>query len=121
MAFTSRGAGLLFFIVGNVALFLGILIYNVTITAFRQAYCPPEMLGRVVASMRCVLFGTIPFGALAAGVLASAIGPRDAVLAMMAGGMLSSVLLYASPLRTMRDLPDRPAGLAGSVPSAAHT
>jgi MFS family permease len=121
VAFTSRGAGLAFFIVGNVAVFLGILIYNVTITAFRQAYCPPEMLGRVVASMRFVLFGTIPVGALAAGILASVIGPRDAVLVMMAGGLLSSVLLYASPLRTMRDLPDRPAGLASSVPSAAHT
>jgi hypothetical protein len=54
---TSRGAGLALFVVGNAALLLGILIYNVTIVAFRQAYCPPEMLGRVVASMRFVLFG----------------------------------------------------------------
>ncbi|HZC71045.1 MAG TPA: MFS transporter [Jatrophihabitans sp.] len=121
VAFTSRGAGLVFFVVGNVALFFGILIYNVTITAFRQAYCPPEMLGRVVASMRFVLFGTIPVGALLAGALASAVGARQAVLVMMVGGMLSSVLLCASPLRTMRDLPARSAGRASATPAAAHT
>lgn len=114
VAFTSRGAGLVLFLVGNVVLFIGILIYNVTITAFRQRYCPPDMLGRVVATMRFVLFGTIPVGALAAGALASAIGPRGAVFVMLVGGLSSTAALYASPLRTMRDLPDR----AGVV---AHT
>jgi predicted MFS family arabinose efflux permease len=106
---TDRGAALAFFVVGNVALFVGILIYNVTITAFRQAYCPPAMLGRVVASMRFVLFGTIPLGAFGAGLLAEAIGIREAVLVLLAGNILSSVLLFASPLRTMRDLPVGPA------------
>lgn len=60
-------------------------------------------------------------GALLAGALASALGPRPAVLIMMLGGMLSSVVLYASPLRTMRDLPVCPAGLASATPTAAHT
>jgi Transmembrane secretion effector len=114
IALTERGAGLVYFVIGHVGVAVGILIYNVTITAFRQAYCPPEMLGRVVASMRFVLFGTIPIGALAAGALASAIGPRDTVLVMMSGGTLSSMLLFASPLRKMRDLPER-------APAVAHT
>jgi MFS family permease len=109
MAATTRGAGLLFFVVGHVGLLVGILVYNVTISAFRQAYCPPEMLARVIASMRFVLFGTIPLGALTAGALASTVGVRTAVLVMLVGNVGSSVLLYASPLRTMRDLPDRPA------------
>lgn len=121
IAFTTRGAGLIFFIVGNVVLFAGILIYNVTITAFRQAYCPPEMLGRVVASMRFVLFGTIPLGSLAAGALADGIGARSAVAVLLAGNLLSCVVLYLSPLRTMRDLPVGPAGLADHAPAAAHT
>jgi hypothetical protein len=91
---------------------VGILIYNVTVVAFRQAYCPPEMLGRVVASMRFVLFGMVPLGALMGGVLATAIGPRPAVLVMMIGNLLPGVLLYASPLRTMRDLPVRATAVA---------
>jgi MFS family permease len=115
---TSRAAGLAFFVVPNVAIFVGIMIYNVTITAFRQAYCPPELLGRVVASMRFVLFGTVPLGALTAGVLASALGPRPAVLVLLAGNLLSSLVLYLSPLRTMRDLP---AGPAERAEVAAHT
>jgi predicted MFS family arabinose efflux permease len=118
---THRGAGLVYFVVGNVAIFLGILIYNVTITAFRQSYCPPDMLGRVVASMRFLLFGTIPLGALGAGVLASSIGPRDAVLVLLSCNLLSSAALYFSPLRTMRDLPDRPVSLPVPAAAQAHT
>jgi MFS family permease len=121
ISFTARGTGLLFFVVGNVVLLAGILVYNVTITAFRQAYCPPELLGRVVASMRFVLFGTIPLGALAAGALAEAIGAREAVVLMLAGNLLSTVILCLSPLRTMRDLPVGPAGLINAESPAAHT
>jgi MFS family permease len=122
IAATTNGPGLIFFVVGNVALLVGILIYNVTITAFRQAYCPPEMLGRVVATMRFLLFGTIPLGALAAGGLASTVGVRTAVLVVLAGNLISSVLLYASPLRTMRDLPDHPPTRTAPVsPPLSHT
>jgi MFS family permease len=121
IALTTGGAGLVLFVVGNVALLAGILIYNVTITAFRQAYCPPQMLGRVVASMRFVLFGTIPLGALAAGGLAEVIGVRDAVAVTLAGNLLSCLVLYLSPLRRMRDLPSGPAGLAEQAPATAHT
>lgn len=118
---THRGAGLVYFVVGNVAIFLGILVYNVTITAFRQAYCPPDMIGRVVASMRFVLFGTIPIGALGAGVLASAIGVREAVLVLLSCNLLSTAALCLSPLRRMRDLPDRPVGLPTPAAAQAHT
>lgn len=121
VALTSRGAGLVFFAIGNVVLLAGILVYNVTITAFRQAYCPPEMLGRVVASMRFVLFGTIPLGALAAGALAEGIGPRVAIVVMLAGNLLSTAVLVLSPLRTMRDLPVGPAGAVTAESAAAHT
>jgi hypothetical protein len=104
-ALTTRGAGLVFFVLGNVLLLIGILIYNVTVTTFRQSYCPPQILGRVVASMRFVLFGAVPFGALAGGGLAALFGVRTAVLITMAGNILPGLVLVASPLRTMRDLP----------------
>jgi hypothetical protein len=120
-ALTTRGAGIVLFIAGNVAVLVGVLIYNVTISAFRQGYCPPEMLGRVIASMRFVLFGTIPLGSLGAGALASLIGPRAAVGAMLAGNLIATALLIFSPLRTMRDLPDRPASLPETPAATAHT
>ena len=74
---TMCGAGMMFFIAGNVVMFAGVLSQR-TIGGFRQAYCPPALLGRVVASMRFVLFGTIPIGALLAGGLAGSIGIRPA-------------------------------------------
>ena len=118
---TTRGAGLAFFVVGQFVLFLGILVYNVTIAAFRQAYCPPHLLGRVVASMRFVLFGTMPLGALFGGVLADTAGLRGAAWLLLAGNLLGAVVLVASPLRRMRDLPHSPAGLPTPARSAAHT
>ena len=108
IALTTDGPGVVFFVVGNVVLFMGILVYNVTIGAFRQAYCPPAILGRVVASMRFVLFGAIPLGALVGGALASGIGIREAVWVLLGGNVLSAVVLALSPLRTMRDLPGAP-------------
>lgn len=105
IAATTRGAGLAFFVIGAVLLYTGILIYNVTIGSFRQAYCPPQILGRVVASMRFVLFGVVPLGALVGGALASALGPRTAVLILLIGNVIPGLVLAASPLRTMRDLP----------------
>jgi predicted MFS family arabinose efflux permease len=105
---TSRGFGLAFFVIGNVMVFIGVLVYNVTISAFRQAYCPPQLLGRVVATMRFVLFGTMPLGALLGGTLASLLGPRTAVWLLIIGNLIPIFVLYFSPLRTMRDLPDNP-------------
>jgi predicted MFS family arabinose efflux permease len=105
---TSRGLGLAFFVIGNVVMLAGVLIYNVTISAFRQAYCPPQLLGRVVATMRFVLFGTMPLGALLGGALASLLGTRTAVWLLLLGNLIPIFVLYFSPLRTMRDLPDSP-------------
>lgn len=109
VALTSRGYGLVFFVVGNVVVLAGVLVYNVTILSFRAAYCPPSILGRVVATMRFVLFGTMPLGALFGGALAGAIGPRAALVVLFAGNVIPGFVLMASPLRTMRDLPANPA------------
>jgi predicted MFS family arabinose efflux permease len=107
---TGRGAGLLCFVAGNFLMFTGILVYNVTISSFRQAYCPPAMLGRVVASMRFVLFGSMPLGSLLGGVLAQTIGTREALWVLLgANVVLPTLVLLTSPLIATRDLPSRPA------------
>jgi hypothetical protein len=105
---TSRGAGLTFFIAGQVVLAIGVLMYNITIGGFRQRYCPPRILGRVVASMRFVLYGTTPLGSLIGGALATVLDIRTAMWVLVAGNLLPIAVLYLSPLRTMRDLPTTP-------------
>ena len=53
---------------------------NIIVRSFRQAYCPSAMLGRITASMRFLVFGAIPLGALLAASLATAPGPARAVV-----------------------------------------
>jgi MFS family permease len=76
---TGRGAALLPYLAGTLVAFTGIAAGNVIIAAFRQSYSPPGMCGRVTATMRFLIFGTSPLGALLAGGLGSWLGVRDAL------------------------------------------
>jgi hypothetical protein len=71
---------------------------------FRQAFSPPELIGRISASMRFVLIGVVPVGALLGGALGEAIGPRGALLVAGVGVLLTPVWLPVSPVRSLRTL-----------------
>jgi hypothetical protein len=75
------------------------LVSNILAATFRQSYCPPEMLGRVVANMRFASWGTIPLGALLAGALGTALGVRTALWVLLGGYALSSLVLLGIPGR----------------------
>jgi predicted MFS family arabinose efflux permease len=102
---TTRGAGVAFVIVGGFVLVAGATVSNVIVGGFRQAYCPPELFGRVSASAQLLNLGVIPLGALAAGGLAAAFGVRPAILVMCASSVLAALLLLTGPLRHRRELP----------------
>jgi MFS family permease len=104
---TGPGWRAALFVAGMGVVMAGILVYNITAVAWRQAYCPPQILGRVVATMRFVLFGTVPLGALLGGALASTVGVRDALWLLLAGNLSSPAVLAGSRLRQLRDLPER--------------
>jgi MFS family permease len=106
---TEDGARLACFVTGIFVLEVGVLVYNVTVVAWRQAYVPPELIGRVVATMRFLLYGTIPIGGLLGGALAGWIGVREAMWVLVFGNLVMPVLLIASPLRRLRDMPETPA------------
>jgi MFS family permease len=98
-----------FCVAGSAVASGGIAVGNIVIGSFRQAYCPPQMLGRVSASMRFLVFGTIPLGALIAGSLGTALGPRDALWAILGLYASSEAFLLAPAIRARRDLPAAPA------------
>ncbi len=81
------------------------VVYNITQVSFRQGLCPPELLGRMNATMRFLVWGTMPLGALLGGALGSAIGVRGTLLVCAIGGCFAFVPTFLSPLRTMRELP----------------
>ena len=53
---------------------LGVVVYNITQVSFRQRLCPPALLGRMNASVRFIVWGSQPLGALLGGFLGAAIG-----------------------------------------------
>lgn len=103
--FMHRDWTLGLYAVSQLALWAGIVIYNITQVSFRQGLCPSELLGRMNATMRFLVWGTMPLGGLIGGVLGSAIGVRETLLVAAIGGCLPFLPVFFSPLRTMRELP----------------
>jgi MFS family permease len=82
-----------------------VVIYNVTQVSFRQALCPPHLLGRMNATMRFLVWGTMPLGALLGGVLGASIGVRSTLLVVAICSCFTFLPVFLSPLRRMRTLP----------------
>jgi hypothetical protein len=73
--------------------------------SFRQAICPDRLLGRMNASVRFMVWGTLPLGALTGGVLGTLIGIRPTMWVGAFGVLLCPLPVLLSPLRRLRDLP----------------
>jgi predicted MFS family arabinose efflux permease len=93
-----------------------VIVYNVTQVSFRQRLCPPGLLGRMNASVRFIVFGTMPVGGLLGGVVGTWLGVVPALWTAVVIAFLAAVPVLASPLLGMRDLPDE--WDAGQVPAA---
>ncbi|QIS20393.1 MFS transporter [Nocardia terpenica] len=102
----GHGAAAAWFALGSGVVFFGAVVYNVAQVSFRQLLCPDELLGRVNATLRFMIWGTMPLGALAGGAIAGTAGPRTAVWVCAIGVLVVPVPLLLSPLRRLRDLPD---------------
>ena len=102
---TGTGPRAACYVAGSAVASAGIAVGNIIAGSFRQAYCPPRMLGRVTAGMRFLVFGTIPLGALLAGYLATAFGTRGALWVVLAGFALSGALLLTRTMLSHRSLP----------------
>jgi MFS family permease len=84
---------------------LGAVITNVTVVSLRQAIAPPDMVGRVNASMRFVNWGIVPVGAVVGGVFATAVGMQATIWVGAFGALLAIVPLVGSSVRTLRTIP----------------
>ncbi|GAA4227114.1 MFS transporter [Streptosporangium album] len=84
---------------------IGVVLYNVGQISFRQSVTPENMLGRMNATMRSVVWGVLPLGGLIGGGLGEIFGARTTLWISATLALLAVVPLLLSPLRTMRDLP----------------
>lgn len=112
---THAGYRVIWYVAGAVVLNAGTLVGNIIAGSFRQRYCPPRMLGRVVAGMRFLAFGAIPVGALLAGVLGTALGVRNALWVSLSAYALTGAFLCTPSIQAARDLPS-----GGAVPAEAE-
>jgi hypothetical protein len=78
------------------------------------------MLGRVTASMRFLVFGTIPLGALLAGSLATALRTRAALWVILVCFALSGAFLVTPAMLSQRNLPGRSPDRLGRAASREH-
>ncbi|OPC79498.1 MFS transporter [Embleya scabrispora] len=102
--FAGGGLGLLVFAAANAAFGAAVVMMSIVTRTHRQTVTPPELLPRVMATVRFVSWGAIPFGALTAGLAATWLGNRGALGTMFGIALLTPVVLGASPIRRMRDL-----------------
>ncbi|WP_370149983.1 MFS transporter [Streptacidiphilus sp. EB129] len=100
------GWGVLLYSLGWAAFSAAGTVYNTAQVSYRQSICPPELLGRMNASVRWIVWGTLPLGSLLGGALGSWIGLRPTLWVCVPGACAAGLWLLCSPLRTMRDVPE---------------
>ena len=82
-----------------------VLVYNVNAVSLRQAITPDRVMGRVNATMRFLVWGTRPFGALLGGILGGLIGLPLTLVVGEIGMFVAFAWLLASPLPRLRAVP----------------
>ena len=97
--------------------------FNVNAITLRQMITPKRLLARMNATYRLLIFGVPPLGALAGGLLGSAIGLRNALMISLLAMTTPLLWLPASPIFRIKEMPmappeDEPAA-ASVAPAAA--
>jgi MFS family permease len=115
MPLTEPGWRLAFFPVAMFGFSFSAVLYNISQLSYRQSICPPDLLGRMNAAVRWIVWGTLPLGGLLGGILGTAIGVRPTLWIGVIGSWAAGFWVLASPLRTMRDIP----GMAEPVGASA--
>jgi Na+/melibiose symporter-like transporter len=84
----------------------GAVVYNIQQVSLRQAITPGRIQGRMNATMRFLIWGTIPLGSLTGGALAATIGLRSTLFVGAIGQSVSVLPIVFSPIRGLRDFPE---------------
>jgi MFS family permease len=85
---------------------LGGAIYNINQVSLRQAITPERMQGRMNATMRFIVWGTIPIGATAGGFLGGVIGLHETIWIGAIGGTFVFLPVLFSPVRSLERIPE---------------
>ena len=74
-------------------------VYNINQVSLRQAITPDRVQGRMNATVRTIIWGTIPIGAFLGGTIGTVYGVLPALYVGIAVSLLSGVWILAGPIR----------------------
>jgi MFS family permease len=116
--FLTGPAALLLVLLPSTAVAAGILLtssnflmgftavtYNVNQVSFRQAITPLDIQGRMNATMRFIVWGTLPLGSFVGGILATLLPLRTTILIGAVVASSAFLWLLVSPVRSLREIP----------------
>ncbi len=83
----------------------GGMVYNIAQVSYRQAICPPQLQGRMNATMRWIVWGTIPLGGLLGGVLGQWTTLRTALWVGAIGSLVSFLPVLLTSVREIKEIP----------------
>ncbi|TWD73399.1 putative MFS family arabinose efflux permease [Kribbella amoyensis] len=104
-ALTRPGWGLTWYVAGTLLAAICIIVGYILQVSTRQRVCPPELQGRVSATMSFVSWGAAPIGSLLGGILGTVFGLRPTLWIAGAAMLAGSAWLIFSPFRTLRSVP----------------
>ncbi|MCC5625294.1 MFS transporter [Nostoc sp. CHAB 5715] len=84
---------------------LGDAVYQITQVSLRQALVPNRLQGRMTASLRFIIWSTVPVGAMLGGTLGESFGLQAALWIGAVGSSLAFLWVFCSPLRILRKMP----------------
>lgn len=104
MPLGDGAVGMIAFALGNALFAFFTVVLSVITRTYRQQQSPPELLARVMATVRFVSWSALPVGALLAGWLAQSTSARGSLWLVAVAVAVSPVVLFASPLRHQREV-----------------
>ena len=107
------------FPIGYAIEFFSGVVYNVAQVSYRQAVTPPQLMGRMNAAVRWIVWGTLPLGAIIGGALGSTIGIRPTLWIGFIGSWAASFWVYFS--RSAKCATSPPGNGAAQLPITSVT
>jgi MFS family permease len=80
-------------------------VYNINQVSLRQAITPHRLQGRMNASMRFMVWGTMPIGSILGGILGEVIGLDATLVVGTVGSILAFLWVFLSPVRHLQEQP----------------
>jgi MFS family permease len=104
-ALTAPGWQLTWYVVAMLISGFCIIVNYIVQVSTQQRVCPPELRGRVAATMSFVSWGAAPIGSLLGGALATAFSLHATLWITGLATLTASAFLYLSPFRTLHTVP----------------